>query len=174
MRFERIKTFSRSLRFRLTVWNTAVVFAFLLANIVAIRQGLEANRSEMVDAFIEEELHTAVLDLDRLGAQPDQLHEQLNRQALGHPRRRLFVQLLDGQGALVWSSEQSPPPDALAGVLAAEEPETVADHRVRTQTVNLPGRPALDCARWLLLGPGLLGIGSLHAAPCWPWGWSCC
>ncbi|HEY7311538.1 MAG TPA: ATP-binding protein [Gemmataceae bacterium] len=136
--------FVQTVRFRLTLWSTAVVFLLLLFNIVAIRHGLEATHLQMVDEFIEEELHAAVLDLEHLGDRPDRLHEQFNRQATGHPRRRLFIQLIDRQGALVWSSEQSPSADVLpAGVLPEQEPETVADHRVLTQTLLRPGRPEL-------------------------------
>jgi heavy metal sensor kinase len=132
------------LRFRLTLWNTTVVLIIVLVNLVAIRAGLELTLSQMVDEFIVEELYAAASDLNRLGEQPDRLHAQFNRQATSHPRRRLFVQLLDQRGTLVWSSEQSPPSNVLPpDARTFGVPTTVGDHRIICREMPRPGQETL-------------------------------
>jgi two-component system, OmpR family, heavy metal sensor histidine kinase CusS len=131
MRFERVNTFCQTLRFRLTLWNTAIVLIFLALSLVAIREGLQLTLAQMVDEFINEELYAAIRDADRLGDVPDRLHARFDHQATGHPRRQLFIQLLDNRGELLWSSAQSPPPDAFPpGELAFDAPKTVGEYRI--------------------------------------------
>jgi heavy metal sensor kinase len=144
MRFQRIRAFCHTLRFRLTLWNSAVVLVIVLVNLVAIRTGLELTLSQIVDEFIAEESYASVLDLNRLGEQPDGLHEQFNRQAMSHPRRRLFVQLLDHRGTLIWSSEQSPPDDVLpSDARTFGAPATVGDYRIICREVPRPDSEAV-------------------------------
>src|SRR5262245_33848114 len=104
MRFERLRTFCQTLRFRLTLWNTTLILVVLVVNLVAIREGLDFTLSQMVDEFIKEELYAAVLDYNRLGDEPERLYGRYNRQVTGHPRRHLFIQLVDEHGRLAWSS----------------------------------------------------------------------
>ncbi|HWG41221.1 MAG TPA: ATP-binding protein [Gemmataceae bacterium] len=172
MRYERLKTFCQTLRFRLTLWNTTVFLVLLLIGLAALREGLRLTLSQMVDEFIKEELYSAVRDLNRLAEEPERLHARFNRQATGHPRRRLFVQLLDHQGTLVWSSEQSPSLDILpSNVVSFHTPTTVGNHRVICRqvlgssseplTVRVGcslGRAHLEMARFnrLLLGVAIV------------------
>jgi two-component system, OmpR family, heavy metal sensor histidine kinase CusS len=144
MRYERLRTFCQTLRFRLTLWNTAVVLVLLLMSLAAIREGLRLTLSQMVDEFIKEELYSAVLDVNRLAEEPERLHARFNRQATGHPRRRLFVQLLDNRGELMWSSEQSPPPDVLPSkALSFHAPIAVGDYRIICRQVLRSGSEPL-------------------------------
>jgi heavy metal sensor kinase len=138
MRFELLRTFYQTLRFRLTLWNTTLILIVLVVNLTAIREGLDFTLSQMVDEALKEELYSAVLDYNRLGEEPERLHGRYNRQAVGHPRRRLFIQLLDDRGQLTWSSEQSPTADVLpASVLVFGRPVTVGDYRVVCRQVTL-------------------------------------
>lgn len=131
MSFDRLRTFFQTLRFRLTLWNTLVVLALLVVNLVAIRTGLRIALSQMVDEFLNEELDSAVWDLDHLSDNPERLHTSYNHQATGHPRRRLFVQILDEDGQPVWSSEQSPAADILPGSpLGFGRPVTIGEYRI--------------------------------------------
>ncbi len=144
MRFQRIRNFCQTLRFRLTLWNTAIVLVIMLVNLVAIRAGLELTIYQMVDEFLTEELNASASDLNRLSEQPDQLHARFNRQAMSHPRRRLFIQLLDNHGTLAWASEQSPPLNVLpSNARTFGVPATVDGHRVICRQVRLPSREAL-------------------------------
>lgn len=140
MSFERLRTFVRTLRFRLTLWNTALVLILLVVNLAAIRAGLQFAVSRMVDEFLEEELYLASQYLDLLGDKPAQLYDRFNRQATSHPRRRLFIQLIEDQGRLMWSSEQSPSTDVLpASEVPSAGPATVALQRIVCHRLIRPG-----------------------------------
>jgi heavy metal sensor kinase len=178
MSFRRFRTLLQSLRFRLTLWNTAVVLVLLVVNLVALRVGLEFTLSHMVDEFLSEELDSAVADFRQLGGDPERLNGRYNHQATGHPRRRLFIQLVDPSGRLVWSSAQAPAAGELpATVLAVEQPVTVGEYRMVCRSMARPDGQLLtlrvgcslerahrDMQRFtdLLLGVGLL---LLLAAP---------
>lgn len=139
MLFDRLRTFVQTLRFRLTLWNTAVVLVLLVVNMEAIRAGVRFTLSQMMDEFLVEELDSAALDFERLGDKPEQLHSFYNHQATGHPRRHLFVQLIDDKGRLAWSSEQAPQENVLpASDLAFTGPTTVGEHRIVCRQVALP------------------------------------
>lgn len=141
MRFERVKTFCQTLRFRLTLWNTVLVIIMLLVNLLAIREGVRWTISRMVDEFITEESILAGDTVRRLGGRPGDLRDDLNRQATSHPRRHLFIQLLDGRGGIAWSSDQSPAPPLLpAGVVSFHTPVTSGENRVVCREVSAPGR----------------------------------
>jgi heavy metal sensor kinase len=140
MRFERVKTFCQTLRFRLTLWNTVLVIVMLLVNLLAIREGVRWTISRMVDEFIKEELTLAADTVQRFGGRPGELHDDLNRQATSHPRRHLFIQLLDDRGGVVWSSEQSPSRELLPGGLVPfHTPATAGEYRVVCQRVPASG-----------------------------------
>lgn len=137
MSFDRVKTFFGTLRVRLTLWNTAVVLVLLIVNLLAIRAGLRFTRLQMVDEFLNEELDLAVRDFALLGDRAEQLHRQYNHQAMSHPRRRLFVQVLDASDRLVWSSEQSPSAEALpANVMARDRPLSFGDQRIVSRQIT--------------------------------------
>lgn len=178
MSFDRFKTLVQTLRVRLTLWNTAVVLVLLLVNLEAVRAGLKFTLSRMVDEFLQEELYSAAQDFERLLDDPERLHDCFNRQATGHPRRRLFVQLIDDRGQLVWSSEQAPEESVLpAAAQAFENSATVGDLRIVcrqvTPRIGPPltlrvgcwlGRAQQDMRRFTTI---LLAVGSilLLAAP---------
>jgi heavy metal sensor kinase len=144
MRFERARTFCQTLRFRLTLWNTLLVLALLLVNLLAVREGLRWTLLRMVDAFLKAELTVAVGSVTQLDGQPGELRDELNRQATSHPGRRLFVQLLDGPGAALWTSNQSPPADVgQAPTGPRDVPATVGGYRVVCRDVAVPGRGTL-------------------------------
>jgi two-component system heavy metal sensor histidine kinase CusS len=107
MPFAAASTFFRTLRFRLTLWNTIVVLVLLVTALLGIHQGLWLAMMRMMDEFLSEELLDATLDVERLYPQRE-LYELLDRRAVAHPRRALFIQLFDPDGHLLWSSAQSP------------------------------------------------------------------
>jgi heavy metal sensor kinase len=144
MSFDRLKTLLPTLRFRLTLWNTAIVLALLVVNLAAIRAGLQFTMMRMVDEFLREEMYLAIQYLDILGDKPDQLHVRYDLQATSHPRRRLFVQLLDDRGQLAWSSEQSPEENTLpASAAALANPATVDGYRILCRRAVSPGGQAM-------------------------------
>jgi heavy metal sensor kinase len=141
---EPLRFLFRTFRSRLTLWNTAVVLVLLLVNYLAIGQGLQQTLTQMLDEFVKEELFAAERDYNRLKAEPARMHERFNREVTGHPRRRLFIQLIDESGRLDWSSEQSPDADVLpSSELAFERPQTVRDYRIICRVVSGDAGPRL-------------------------------
>ncbi len=137
MSFDRLKTFVQTLRFRLTLWNTALVLGLLVVNLAAIRAGLQFTLARMVDEFLDEELYSAAIHFDLVGDKPEQLHARYNLQAASHPRRHLFVQLIDEHGHLAWSSEHSPPPDVLpASAVVFGKSAMVGEQRIICRQVT--------------------------------------
>jgi heavy metal sensor kinase len=152
MSFDPLRRLLRTLRVRLTLWNTTVVLVLLIVNLTAIHLGLEFTQLRMVDEFLNEELDSAVLALNRLGGPSPQLHGLYNQQAIGHPRRRLFVQLIDENDRVVWSSAQAPAEDLLpVQVMSLDGPATLGESRIVCRRVQLPdGRPmTLRVGCWL-------------------------
>ncbi|HTU17511.1 MAG TPA: HAMP domain-containing sensor histidine kinase [Gemmataceae bacterium] len=152
MSFERLKTFVQTLRFRLTLWNTTVVLVLLVVNLAAIRTGLEYTQTRLVDEFLNEEMDSAVLDWNQLREQPVQLHLRYDQRATGHPRRQLFVQILDDHGRLAWSSEQAPARDILPpSILVFGRPARVGEYRIVCRQMELPDGPSttLRVGCWL-------------------------
>jgi heavy metal sensor kinase len=172
MSFDRLRTFFQPLRFRLTLWNSTVVLVLLVVNLVAIRAGLRFTLSQMVDEFLNEELYSATQDFNRLSDEPERLHRGYNHQAAGHPRRRLFIQLIDDHGRLAWSSEQSPSADVLpVSDLVFGGPATRGEYRIVCGQVVRPdgqsmtlrvgcwlGRAQVDLQRFtnILLAVGIV------------------
>lgn len=125
------------MRFRLTLWNTALVLVLLAVNLAAIRAGLQFTLSRMVDVFLDEEMTLALLYFDLMNDKPEQLHVRYNRQATSHPRRRLFVQLIDDHGRLAWTGKQSPAADLLpASDLGFGKPATLGGLRIVCRPVS--------------------------------------
>ncbi len=141
MRCAAIRQLFGTLRFRLTVWNTAVGLILVIANLFAAREGLRIVRGRMVDEFINEELDIACDKVRQLAASPEKLHEQLDREASGHPRRALFIQILDAHGNPVWSSVHSPALSAGAGQEAPKVRSQEEAYRFADRSLDLDGYP---------------------------------
>jgi signal transduction histidine kinase len=95
MQFGRLSGSFRSLRFRLTAWNTAVVLLTVVGALVGVRQGLRHTLQGDMDEQLREdaeELERAVLQ-----SYPDMepVYQQIDRKAAVHRHLDLFVQLLD-------------------------------------------------------------------------------
>lgn len=140
MHFAASRQLFRTLRFRLTLWNTAVVLILVIANLVAVLEGLRLVRARMVDEFITEELEIASEKVLRLADNPTALHGQLDREATGHPRRALFIQILDTHGEPEWSSAQTPERSLPAGKGADNTLIQDGDYRYAHRHLSLSGR----------------------------------
>lgn len=100
--------FHQSLRFRLTLWNTAVVFLIVLASLVIVHEGLWLTLLRENDQRLEEDLQELGQAVKDLHPDWEAIHEEMNRKALGHAHRGQFVQVLDPGGKVNWSSANTP------------------------------------------------------------------
>lgn len=108
MRFERLKHVYHSLRFRLTLWNSAVVLLTAIAALVALREGLRVTLLSETDEQLRGDAEEIKLAIGRFYPNLEQIRGELDRKAEGHKAHNLFVRLLGPSGEEVWSTANSP------------------------------------------------------------------
>jgi len=115
MRFARLSVYYKSLRFRLLAWNTIVVLLMVVVTLLAVREGLRLTLIREMDQLLEEDLLEVRLAVEQFYPEWDQIQEELNRKAIGHAHRELFVQVLDVTGQPLRNSVNTPDEAASAG-----------------------------------------------------------
>ena len=113
----------KTLRFRLMVWNAALVLAAAMACFVGVREGLRrtliSGMDDVLTADVREvsldvaDLHTTAADLrlaarERGGSPAALLLEALNRKESVHEHNGWFVELLDSDNRRLWGSDLTP------------------------------------------------------------------
>jgi heavy metal sensor kinase len=112
MRFERLSGAFRSLRFRLTAWNTAVVLLTVGAALLGIREGLRHTLLHETDQLLEEDAEEIAQSI--VGSYPnlEPVFQEIDRKASAHLHQKLFVQLIGPDGSVVRSTASTPPATA--------------------------------------------------------------
>lgn len=103
MPFELSSVF-RSLRFRLTVWNSAVVLLTAVAGLVALREALRVSLLRETDQRLLEDADELELAIKELYPNLAQIREELDRKAEGHKAHGLFVRLLGPNFEEIWAT----------------------------------------------------------------------
>lgn len=103
------RDFFRSLRFRLTVWNTAVVLLMLIFALWGVRVGLRVALWHEADAQLIEDARE--VEMTYTGEYPDleKIHAELDRKARTHTHRGLHMRIFDSNQNLIWTSPNAPP-----------------------------------------------------------------
>ena len=141
-RLDRFNELFLTLRFRLTLWNTLVVAITIVVTMVAVREGLRIALLHETDQLLQED--TIELGMAVKEFYPDlaQIHDEMNRKALGHEYRELFVQVLDPTGNSVWSSVHTPKHNLpQIPTEANTAPRTVAGFRMVQRQLHHAGQP---------------------------------
>ena len=97
-----------TLRVRLTLLNTAVVLVAAATALIAVRVAGRAVLYREADAVLRGELQEITMALRELHPDRQAVVEELRRKAVGQKDRGWFAQLLDGNGATVWMSDNCP------------------------------------------------------------------
>ena len=142
MRFEQFKTAFRSLRFRLSAWNTAAVLLIVVVTLVGVREALRFTLHGENDHLLQDDAYEVALAVETFYPNNVEIYREMDRKAQGHIDRKLFVQLLDTDGRIMSSSGK--PPD-LRGVPLprSEEPLLTLDgYRVAQRVLTKAGLPA--------------------------------
>jgi len=132
MRFEQLSGVFRSLRFRLTAWNTAVVLLTVGAALVGIREGLRHTLLHEVDQLLEEDAEEIAQSIVASYPNLEPVFNSVDRKADAHVHEKLFVQLIGPDGAVVRSTSSTP----------LEKPATSKDSLGEKQWVGGPYREA--------------------------------
>lgn len=131
MYFERLKALSRTLRFRLMVWNALAVIATGLAILLTVRLGIEYRLRLDLDKVLTEDLDEIALNLkEERGLDFARLQRELDRKARGHAYHQWFVLFLDQAGSPVWTSTGAPSLPQLEPGSTATQYLTTGDYRL--------------------------------------------
>jgi heavy metal sensor kinase len=136
MRFRRLRDVFRSLRFRLTVWNTAVVLLTVIGTLMGVREALRFAMRHEVDQVLREDAQVIKLAVEQMYPSIDDISAEMKRQAAGHVARGMFVELLDDDDDVVWSSENTPSEQRFKSDLR-DGTMTIAGQRYRVVQLHL-------------------------------------
>ncbi len=135
---------TRTLRARLTLWNTAVVLAMTLASLLAARIVAHTTLYADADAELRAGATEVVLALQDLYPNLDAVIAEIDRKARSHQQRGWFIQLLTEDGITLWKSPHCPaavaayPPHNLD---RAENVAQVGPYRYVRLRIARPGQP---------------------------------
>jgi signal transduction histidine kinase len=133
----------RSLRFRLTFWNTGAILLLVLATLVGLREGLRYTLRRELDALLAEDLLEVELAVDRYHPDWARIKEDLDRKAVSHKARSWFVRVRDAEGKLVLATAGAPgPPVATLGE-GGSRPFNADSYRLVQRRLSGRGRPEL-------------------------------
>jgi heavy metal sensor kinase len=108
MRFTRTREIFGTLRFRLTLWNTAVVLVAVGLALFGVREGVRLTLQHEADLLLRQDLEEVTLTLEQSFPHWSQAYNELNRMTEAHKQRGMFVQMFDGEGKAWWSSTDAP------------------------------------------------------------------
>ncbi|MGD9721038.1 MAG: ATP-binding protein [Pirellulales bacterium] len=142
MRFEQLKSLFRSLRFRLSAWNTAAVLLIVIVTLVGLRQSLLYILLAESDQLLKDDAFEVVLAAERFYPDQDEIINEMDLKARGHVDRGLFVQLFDANGRLLATKGVAPDLSGLSLPMSpAPEMFTVGRYRLVQRVTDKPDMP---------------------------------
>lgn len=108
MRSAPLKEIFGTLRFRLTLWNTAVVLLTVVVTLVGVREGLRRIQAKRQQEFLREECLEVQHQIEQGYPRWERIYEELTEKVESHKARRMCVQVFDVAGKLQWSSTPKP------------------------------------------------------------------
>jgi heavy metal sensor kinase len=130
MSFGRLKAWLRTLRFRLLLWNTAVVLLIVFPTLAGVREWLRYTQRHEFDEILKEDLLEVRLTLSQSYPDWERFFQAMNRKAQGHAHRHWFVQIVDAEGGPLWSSASTPGVSTLSRL--SEPTRQAAEGNLRT------------------------------------------
>lgn len=97
-----------SLRFRLTLWNTAVVLLVVLFTLWGVREGLRFILWHEADEQLVEDARKAKVTYEELYPDIGRIQAEFDREARTHTHRGLHMRIFDAQKAVLWTSDNAP------------------------------------------------------------------
>ena len=140
----RLMTQRRTLRFRLMLWNTAVVALATVATLFGLRIGVRNALFHEIDALLKEDLENIALEIPEVyPPESAALHEELDRKALSHSAHRWYVRILSTQNEEIWASQNTPVPRLGFSNAVDFVPMTIGDFRVIQYHENTARPPVI-------------------------------
>ncbi|WP_010584144.1 sensor histidine kinase [Schlesneria paludicola] len=142
--WRRFVDFSRSLRFRLTVWNTLVVLLTVIIALIVVREGLRHYLLIEIDTVLDDEVQEILLTVEKLYPDRDQVEAFLRRKDQAHLVHGWHIRWLDEDGVTtLWKSELAPdqPLSKLAKKTNGRNVLVSETHRSVEREIDSPGIP---------------------------------
>ena len=98
-----------TLRFRLTLWNTAVVLVFVLVTLWGVHEGLRLEFWKEADVQLLEDAGEIKETIERANSDLSAIKVELDRKATTHTHRGLHIRIFDEHDALLYASPNAPP-----------------------------------------------------------------
>ncbi|MGE3775998.1 MAG: histidine kinase dimerization/phospho-acceptor domain-containing protein, partial [Pirellulaceae bacterium] len=109
MWFATIRSLTRTWRFRLTAWSALLVVVTALVTLIGLREGVRLTLLAELDRLLIEDVREIDLSIKELDyPRSAALFDELDRKARGHAQHGWFVQLIQRDGKVVWSSPNAP------------------------------------------------------------------
>jgi heavy metal sensor kinase len=108
MPFEPRKLLPRTLRFRLTFWNTIAILLLVSGALWGVREQLRWALLNELDAQLAEDANEVKLNLESYWPDRDRLKKELGPMVISHSGRGWYVRVYSTKGELLWSSDGAP------------------------------------------------------------------
>jgi signal transduction histidine kinase len=164
MRFNHLSRVVRSIGFRLTLWNSAIIVLCGAATLLGLRVGLYRALLSEADSGLLDDL----IEVER-SLHDEQIHggnarEEFERKAESHVHHAWFAQLFESQGNESWSTKGRP---AEGAKLSADgtnlQPRTMGEYRLVSQRLEAP----IDGVQSIQVGMSLRSIDEQLARADW-------
>lgn len=143
MRFEQLNTLFRSLRFRLSAWNTAAVLLIVVVTLFSVREAMRFALMNETDQVLRDDAHEVGLAVESFYPDLRQIEAEMQRKASGHQDRQLFVRLIDTEGRVALQTGEPPRLDR-GETLNPPQFMTVDGYRMASRPVARAGIPAFN------------------------------
>lgn len=154
------RSWTRTLRFRLMVWNALVVVVTAFVILAGLREGVRITLIRELDQVLAEDASEIGLALSKYkSAESALLREQLDRKDTGRAQHKWFAQLIDGEGRVLFATSHAP------GLQPFAEPRTVGEWRVaQRQQRSLPDITVIVGASLAMIHADVARLDKLVAA----------
>lgn len=135
----------RSLKFRLTLWNTVVVLIVVIMVLLAAREGLRYYLILETDSTLDAEVRELLLAVEAFYPDQNQIIAEMERKAEGHRERGWHIRWLsEGRRETIWASALAPPQPTQIFVGESSGHVIWASDNIRSieRQLNRPGLPA--------------------------------
>ncbi|MBI1830693.1 MAG: HAMP domain-containing protein [Planctomycetes bacterium] len=131
---QRLKELFSTLRFRLVLWITLVVFVMVVVTNIAVREVEQRTLRSGYDQFLKDSLEEVnVLVADIASDQRQQMDAPLKKKVKDNAYRTWFLQLYDENKKVLWGSDNAPildPPTFVSDVNGPYDEKKQSTHRV--------------------------------------------
>lgn len=146
MPWRRVSQQFRSLRSRLTFWNTLVVLLAVIVALFGVREGLRFYLTQELDDVLDDEISELLLVIKEFYPDRETIIDAMRRKSEGHEIHGWHIRWLDEQrNHTIWVSEKNAPEQALSHLIAAVNGRNTyasPTHRSVERQLHAPGIPA--------------------------------